>query len=227
MEQDDKRSIIHMNLLLCRIAFKQEDYEKAVDHAEQSIQWEKDIQAHQFYTDSYTFMGEALGKLGRHEEALIALLKADEYAQIDGSQNSRRVSARRLHEAQSKLGLYEDAYNSLLKYWDLKDSLLRQENVQIVNELQTKYDTEKKEQELREMAQQAKIQELKIRQRTIMGVLAAIIGLVIAGSVYLVSRQRVIKKEQAATEKSVDVFENAAQPTLHFQCINGNSELHP
>ena len=217
--QEDHRSLIHMHVLLCRIAFKKEEYEKAIEHGQLSLQWEQDIHAHQFYVDSYTFMGEALGKLGRHEEALEALLKADEYAQTDGSVNSRRVSAQRLHEAQAQLGLYEDAYKSLQTYGSLKDSLLRQENVEIVNELQTKYDTEKKEQELREMAQQAKIQELKIRQRTIMGVLASVVGLVIAGSVYLVSRQRVIKKEQAATENRLMSLRMQLNPHFIFNAL--------
>lgn len=217
--QDDKRSLIHMYVLLCRISFKQEKYEQAVEYALSSLEWEQDIHFHQFYVDSYAFMGEALTKLGRNKEALEALLKADEYAQIDGSKNIRRVSARRIHEAQSKLGLYEEAYESLLLYGNLKDSLLREENVEIVNELQTKYETEKKEQELRDMAQQAKIQDLKIKQRTGFGIALALLGLLVAGAVYFVSRQRVIKKEQAATENRLMSLRMQLNPHFIFNAL--------
>jgi len=41
------------------------------------------------------------------------------------------------------------------------------ENIRILNDIETKYQTEKKEQQLREMGEQNQILELKVRQRNI------------------------------------------------------------
>lgn len=215
----DKRTQIHMHILLCRVDFQEERFEEAADHARQALTWEQDLNEAQFYTDAYSFLGESLLALGRNKEALEALEKALVYGKQDGSAKTELAVMSRIHEAQFALGMFEEAYQSLTLFKAIKDSLLKVENVSIVNEVQTKYETEKKEQEIENMKQEAKFQDLKLRQRTTLGAVLILIVLLIAGGIYFVSQQRVAKKEQAVTHSRLMSLRMQLNPHFIFNAL--------
>ncbi|TZF86387.1 tetratricopeptide repeat protein (plasmid) [Pedobacter sp. BS3] len=90
---------------------------------------------------------------------------------------------------------FERAYQAQQAYGFIKDSLFRKEKTRLITEFQTKYETEKKEQQIVSLNQQNTIQQLKIRQRTVLLLIA--VALLLAGAIitYLLNNRRKLKAE--------------------------------
>lgn len=77
----------------------------------------------------------------------------------------------------SKTGHYKDAYESLEKYHIYKDSLVNDENTRFIQDMQIRYETEKKEQEIALLNRESETQALRLEQQrfVLAGLLAAAI----------------------------------------------------
>ncbi len=105
-----------------------------------------------------------------------------------------------LADAYSRKGNYAKAYDFQIKYSELNDSLLNTEKVKSIAEMQTKYETEKKEQQIVLLDQQTKTRSAQ-RNFFIAGSIVLLLGLFVLGF-YYVQRGRLAKKnEQIAQEK--------------------------
>jgi LytS/YehU family sensor histidine kinase len=79
------------------------------------------------------------------------------------------------------------------------DSVFSESKVKIIEELQTKYETEKKDLQIANLAQQASIKDLEIKQKNQALVVGLFAVLFIAGFIYLMYRQRALKRNQKQT----------------------------
>lgn len=66
-----------------------------------------------------------------------------------------------------KTGKYQKAYDYFEMYAEMKDSIFNEVNAKSINELQTKYDTERKENEIVRLNLQSEAQEARIKQQNI------------------------------------------------------------
>lgn len=104
-------------------------------------------------------------------------------------------------KALERTGHFQEAYLALKKYQELSEGLLNEKRVAAVEELQTKYETEKKEHQNLELQQANKTQELKISLRNLALLSMAVIVLLAAGIAYaLYNRQRLrlLRRQQEA-----------------------------
>jgi len=85
------------------------------------------------------------------------------------------------------------AYEHLNNYITLNDSIKSDEKVSLINELETKYQTEKKEQEIKLLEEKAKRNSLE--KKGMIGGIISLLGLF--GSVVYAMRQRMIKNQLA------------------------------
>ena len=67
--------------------------------------------------------------------------------------------------AYSKMGDFENAYDNLKKYYTYRDSLISDETATNIAELQTKYETEKKDNEIARLNTDQKIKQLEIEKQ--------------------------------------------------------------
>lgn len=105
-----------------------------------------------------------------------------------------------LSEAYALKGDYLKAYDYHLKYSGLNESLLNNEKVKQIAEMQTKYETEKKEQQITLLDQQNKTRSAQ-RNFFIAGSIVLLLGLFVL-SFYYVQRNRLASRnEQIAQEK--------------------------
>ncbi|MCB0755126.1 MAG: histidine kinase [Flavobacteriales bacterium] len=204
---------------LANVSTKLENYEDALRYADEVLEYENQITHNQTFCSAYTYKGIALGKLGRHKEAIENLEKANDYAKIEGAMQRKTMVLYQLHQAYQKVGDYKLAYNALQEYQLLNDSLRSAENVKILNDLETKYQTEKKEQQVRDLSQQNQISELKLRQRTIWIIVLIIAAIAVAGSIFFVSRQRLLKEQQDALENKLLSLRVQLNPHFIFNAL--------
>ncbi|MBL4585665.1 MAG: histidine kinase [Flavobacteriales bacterium] len=218
-EMGAKKTIAQALAYLSNIAYMTERYELAVTYAEESINFEDKIRHRQTFSSAYSFYGNALIALGRNKEAIAAFSKALHYAKRQGSMSARKSVYNKLHLAYSAEGRFEEAYAAHQMLSQLRDSLLREENVLIVNELQTKYETEKKEQQLVELNQKNRINELKVKQRNTWIIVLVILALLIAATIFFVSRQRLLKQQQKTLENRLLSLRVQLNPHFIFNAL--------
>ncbi len=119
---------------------------------------------------------EAEGKYG---EALQLLRRAEAIAEGAAYTELRRETLGKLADLSAKNGEYRRAFVYQKSFEVLNDSLFKQENTRYIADLQTKYETEKKEQRIRLLAQDNAIQTLQLdRNRTVL--FSALGGLLLA-----------------------------------------------
>ena len=152
---------------LSNIANRKGEHEKAIGYANEVMEYEGKLKHDHTFSSVLVYRGEANLELGNNDQAILDLEKALGYAEAEKSLQRREMALKFLQQAYANSGRYEDAYRIMVDYKTTNDSLASQENVRILNDIETKYQTEKKEQQLRDMNQQQQISELKIKQRNV------------------------------------------------------------
>lgn len=146
-------------------------------------------------------LGSTYKDLGNYPSAMPYLKDAIRFAKEIGA------SPLLVNGYESMAGLYEtmgDTKNALLYhklFSDLKDSLLNTERTEQLAEMQTKYETEKKEQEIGQLTQDNKISALQLQQRTtqiILLIIAVVFILVVSFLLY--NRNKIKQRETLNAE---------------------------
>lgn len=204
---------------LANISLKKEDYAKAIKYTDEVLTYEDKFTHHHTFGDAYNYRGAALLRSGRVEEAVRSLEKAWEYANKDQMAVAKERVLRNLHAAYAAAGDYKKAYENmeLLKLYS--DTILREDNVKVLNELETKYQTEKKEQQVRELSQQNEISQLKLKQRNIWIIVLIVLAFAVAGGIFFVSRQRLLKQQQETLENKLLSLRVQLNPHFIFNAL--------
>lgn len=114
--------------------------------------------------------------------------------------NDQRSAYLILHEIKIGQGDFRKAIEYYKNYILIKDSIVSEKNFARIEELKTKYETELKDVEIKNLEQTASIQLLEIKQKNfwIAGIVLA--SLVIASFLYFYFRQRALRQQQRALE---------------------------
>lgn len=115
--------------------------------------------------DAMAFMLINIGALKnsrrKHHEAITDILQGISIARETNNLNQLRQGYKNLSETYSFLGDYENAWLNLMQYVAFKDSVFNMEKAQIIEELQTKYETDKALKELNQ--KKAELLELEVQ----------------------------------------------------------------
>lgn len=135
-------------------------------------------------------------------------------SQIDlGIGDARRYQLRQdqvyflelLADVYGRNGNYKEAISTLQTLRQLEDSVLNDDRIRTIEELQTKYETEKKEQQIQNLEQENMISELKIRQQNALLLGGVVLGLagIFAGLVFYRNRTLSLEKKRLLTEQQL------------------------
>ncbi len=111
-------------------------------------------------------LGNVAQKTGNYEEALIKYQQALEGARNLGAQNQLQRIYYQMANVRRLLGQYEKSINDFLLYDSYKDSVYNETSAKQIAELQTRYETERKDSELK--LRQAKIDVTTAERDTLM-----------------------------------------------------------
>lgn len=127
-----------------------------------------------------------------------------------------------LSESYALKGSYLKAYDYHVKYSDLNDSLINTEKVRSIADMQTKYETEKKEQQIMLLSEQNKTKTAQ-RNALIAGSIVLLL-LFVASGIYFIQRNRIAKKnEQIAREEMSGILKEQEIKTYNAM-IEGQEE---
>ncbi|RLD59271.1 MAG: hypothetical protein DRJ05_06645 [Bacteroidetes bacterium] len=149
------------------------------------------------------------------EMALQSLEMAKQTKSLQTSMNAYKVLSE-IYEAKNDQVLALKAYKT---YSGLKDSLFSSEKYKAITEIETKYKTEKKEQQLELFSERNELQELKLRQRSrFIIILGVFIGLMaIMG--YLFFRNSRLKSHRKNAELEQRLLRSQMNPHFIFNSL--------
>ena len=208
------------------VYLKQDSLIKAKKYLLESLELSKAYGEKQMVGLSTKNLGNVYYKQGLYSKAL-ALFKEAQKISMESGTNTRGVDLyRQIAKANAALGNYKNAYEFRELHFQKYDSIFQEEKIQQINELEVKYQTEKKEaalalqeKEIQTLNQEVEISNL--RKGLYAGGMAsalALFGLSVFGY-----RQR-IKKNRIAREKQEEIYKQEiahkkkelASQTLHL-----------
>ncbi|MEM6264864.1 MAG: sensor histidine kinase [Bacteroidota bacterium] len=176
-------------------------FELSYEYAQKAVALYKEVENQYGIALSYQHLGSVAHELKRDKESIAYL---NESLKISRENNLTVVEGSTyevLAQSQANLGEYEAAFTNLWKANEIEDSLRNETVQQQVSELETKYETERKDREIAE-------QELYIQQQNtrIILLLGGIIGLLIIGGLFYNRtqlQQRQMLNEQLIEQQSL------------------------
>ncbi len=174
---------------LASVYEQEKDYGRALNLKKQGLGIDKDIDDVYGQMTSYRAIAECLQKMSRLDEALIYLDSASSIcdsswiADLQGIENLRYETYKGLGNSSNALGHYEQ---SII----LRDSLYGEQNRKNIAEILTKYETEKKEQQIEILDKTNQVKTEKIRVHRIILLAVFLLGLAGAFISILVIRDK-------------------------------------
>ncbi len=183
------------NIGLCYIEL--ENYEKAIQYQLEGLKIRKEINYKWGIANSSKNIGKCYVKLKDAKNALKHLNEGLPIAKEIGSLNVIAGFYRYLAQAYELDNNYRLAYNAHTEYLLYFDTLNEIKGGELMAETRTKYETEKKEQQLEILSQENEIKDLKLSQSTNLNIGLGILALLIIGfAVLLVRYFRTIQKHK-------------------------------
>lgn len=133
-----------------------------------------------------------------------------------------------LAESEAAQGKFSSAYAHLKSSFAFRDSLNEAQNNAMVQELQAKYETERREQKIRDLNQKADIQKLEIAQRNLLLVIAIVLICTLVIIAYFINRQRKQKERRLLLEQELETerLKIEAERKLNAEKSRISKELH-
>jgi signal transduction histidine kinase len=122
----------------------------------------------------------------------------------------------------------QKAYTYLEQYVSMKDTLLEKENVKAIFELETQYETTKKQKQLLETKAAVAAKEFKIKQRNNQLLLLAILLVAFLFIAFFIYKQQIWKQQQLINENKLQeaMYQMETQKQLQVQRSNISRDLH-
>jgi two-component sensor histidine kinase/uncharacterized protein YihD (DUF1040 family) len=167
-----------------------------------------------FYFDKAIAFGKRAGSIGqvrgmiskigvlRKKQSIVEAMRLADEA-LDISLRSEEIATTLnaytiLTELNEERGNKAKAYDYLKKAIALKDKMVSNENYARIEELKTKYESDIKDGEIKNLEQKSALQELEIKQKNFWFAGAGIATLLVASILFLYFRQRSLTQQQKA-----------------------------
>ncbi|MFK5983642.1 MAG: tetratricopeptide repeat protein [Flavobacteriaceae bacterium] len=199
---DKKMEAIQLSNIALAYSNKK-DFAKAEAFFEESITIKITIKDDNGLAASYASFGESLAAQEQYTRAKSILNKGLIITKEKGIKQAEKQIYASLSEIAEQQNDYKKANEYLKEYLAAKDSILNENNAKIIAEVETKYETEKKENEILQQRAQLAEKELEVKQKNYMifGSLGLAIVLGLIG--YLVYNQQRLKNQQLQKESDL------------------------
>jgi serine phosphatase RsbU (regulator of sigma subunit) len=162
------------------------DYKKAIEYCEAALKIYDETGNLTMVSPTLRALGDFYSRAGQHkkglgylEKALIAAGKIETKQMLYRSEITKSMAF-----VYSNLGDFRSAFNLLRKHHEIEDSLTNLSNTEYLHNLETQYQTEKKEKEIALLNADKKIKEDELLRKQTQGKMLMVIsglGLVVAG----------------------------------------------
>ena len=205
---------------IAQINIKEKNYDTALDLLEDALNKAIEIGDKFYVATTYNNLGWAQLSVNKLNEAENNLLKGLATAQEFDLSSDEIEAYLHLSELYTKKQDYKQAFEYYKKSEDLDKTITSERNIQYVNDLIMKYESEKKNSKIKELANDNEIMTLKLEENRKMyfvglgGLLLLIIIL------YILYRQSKLKDEKKIITLEQDMLRNQMNPHFIFNSLN-------
>ncbi len=147
------------------IYYEQKKYDKAIEYYLKNIKISQEVGNKQSLAITYTNIGELYGKQKQFVKAIEYLNLSVEASKEMGTRNLLIDDYQKFAELYFSMNDYKNAYLYHQLYSQVKDSLFNEESSKQIAEMQTKYETEKKEKEILLLNKDKKLQNVELEKK--------------------------------------------------------------
>lgn len=207
---------------------KNNNFKEAERFFDESIALKRDIEDTNGLAHAYTTFGSALLDQKKYKEAASYLTEGIAIAEQNKLKLYQKEGLASLAQLHKETGNFKEASQILEEYIVVKDSLLNETNSKIIAEVETKYETQKKETEIERQRATIAEQELVVKKKNtlILGALGLVVTAIIIG--YLVYSQQKLKNKQIQKEAELKtaLAKIETQNKLQEQRLRISRDLH-
>ncbi|WP_375578410.1 sensor histidine kinase [Marivirga tractuosa] len=171
---------------------RKENYQAGLDSYNKSLEINNALDDKYRLNQTYMNVGNIYLKQKKFKESLNYYEKSLELAEYLGDPNRKMNLYSNMVKAKMGIGQVEEASLLFQEYNHLRDSLFDSEKMQEVKDLETKYETEKKEAEIKE--QQLAIAQKNFQKNLFLGLSIALVVLIISTIWFFIQKQEYLKK---------------------------------
>lgn len=203
-------------------------YNEALNYFFEALEMNKASNNQEWISFNYNNIGQTYEDLSNYPEAITYFKKSCELKQEIGDSLNLISSYLGLAGAYAKNGSYKDAYAFMEKYNSLKDTMNLHEQVKVLEELETKYETEKKEAQIKNLQIQGELQKEREQRLNDQAeknrnyvILAIILVLFLSGGLLILIRSNRLKQlsNKLLNSKNSEIAES------HFALSEAMDEL--
>jgi serine phosphatase RsbU (regulator of sigma subunit) len=162
---NDKKGMANSYANIGEVYMKQAKYSEALSYLDKSLAISREISDRGGTGASHYTIGLVFSKMGDLQKALSAFGQSLAIAKEIGDLDASKDSHLELALTYKRMGNYPAALEAYEQYMHLKDSLMNEGNIRNLEEMQTRFETEKKEQEIQLLQKDQNIRELQISEQ--------------------------------------------------------------
>lgn len=188
------------------------DDQKAVEFLNTAVNLNRKYNNRKELSFTYIHLAKLMLKIKKLNEASANAEKAITIAEEIGASKQVMDAKETLALISQEQGKFKEAYELHIASTKIKDSLFQKDKMAVISDYQVRYQTEKKEEQIKSLHQQNIIQNLKIKQRNLgLGIAAGVLLLGIIFSYLLINRRKLKAKAELQAEiiKQQDIASKA------------------
>ena len=219
MEMQNQDALANNYLSFGMIKFETGRVEEAIGHFLESERIVKSNNFELLIFDVLVNLSMAYNRQGRFKEGLTKANELIEVSKLKERPDKLVRGYRMKFDALYGLGNYKEAVKWLEKSVAIADSIKATENEANLQDLLVRYETEKKEEELKRMTSEAEVKDLLIRQRNIQLIAGTAGVLVLVVLVFLTFRSYRIKNELELLDLKQRFYRAQINPHFLFNAL--------
>lgn len=204
---------------LGEVYYKKEDFKEADNQIRQSLLYASVDEPKDIIASSLLTLAKVKYEVGDYREAINSANSALKFAEELSIVTQKMEALQILHKSNYKTGDIKKAYHYLSEYEKVKSEFSNKERQSIIEELQTKYETEKKEQAIRSLTKENEIKDLQLSRQTVVLVSSILLSILIVAFVYVLYRQFRLRSKQRQLLLEQSLLRTQMNPHFIFNAL--------
>ncbi|RLJ65593.1 tetratricopeptide repeat protein [Lacinutrix venerupis] len=173
-----------------------------------------------YIASAYTTLGWAQSQLGKNTLAKKNLEKGLAVAEAYNLTSAIANANKELSSLNEKLGNTALALKQYRTAVKVEQSIINKENAQYVSSVRSEYETEKKNDQIKFLAKQNEVANLKLEENRNMAIAAFIVILLLSLGAFFLNRHKRLKHEKKILTLEQDMLRNQMNPHFIFNSLN-------
>ncbi|WP_417290683.1 tetratricopeptide repeat protein [Corallibacter sp.] len=202
------------------IYIKQGRNKKALPLINSALKKALNINDQYYIATSYLNLGLVNLKLNNLKNVEKNLNTALNIAEKYNLKSSKIETYKTLSEYNNEVGNYKEALNYYKKYIELDNTLTNERNLQYVNDLIIKYESEKKNNQIKALANENELVKIRLAQNKRVLILC-LVGIALIGAIlFILYRQHQLRNEKKIITLEQEMLRNQMNPHFIFNSLN-------